>query len=82
MSQPAMWKFVGPHARVLDPTVKAPSNAPLIPLSDKGTARMDPKHSDALLSRYLGDTLEQGSVRMIGAIAVLALVISVIVYIA
>ncbi len=42
---------------------------------------MDPKHSDAMLSRFLGDTLEQGSLRMIGAIAALALVISVIVYI-
>ena len=42
---------------------------------------MDPKQSDALLSRYLGDTLEQGSRRLIGAIAGLALVISVIVYI-
>lgn len=41
---------------------------------------MAPKQSDALLSRYLGDTLEQGSVRMIGAIAALAAVISVIVY--
>ena len=42
---------------------------------------MDPKQSDALLSSYLGDTLEQGSRRLIGAIAGLALVISVIVYI-
>ena len=42
---------------------------------------MDPKQSDALLSRYLGDTLEQGRRRLIGAIAGLALVISVIVYI-
>lgn len=50
--------------------------------SEQGTARMDPKHSDAMLSRYLGDTLEQGSMRMIGAIAVLAFVISVVVYIA
>ena len=42
---------------------------------------MDPKHSDAVLSSFLGDTLEQGSRRLIGAIAGLALVISLIVYI-
>ena len=42
---------------------------------------MDPKQSDAMLSRYLGDTLEQGSRRLIGAIAALALVISLVVYI-
>ncbi len=42
---------------------------------------MTPKQSDALLSRYLGDTLEKGSVLMIGGILALSIVISLIVYI-
>lgn len=41
---------------------------------------MDPKHSDAMLSNYLGTTLEQGSRRLIIAIAGLAFVISLVVY--
>jgi hypothetical protein len=42
---------------------------------------MSPQQSDAALSRVLGDTLEAGSIRLIGGIAILALVISVFVYI-
>jgi len=41
---------------------------------------MTPHQSDTLLSRYLGNTLEEGSIRLIGGIAVLSIVIAAIVY--
>jgi hypothetical protein len=74
-------KFVPLAVGLLDPAAKPPSNAASFGHPNMGPHSMDPKHSDAMLSRFLGDTLEQGSLRMIGAIAALALVISVIVYI-
>ena len=41
---------------------------------------MTPHQSDALLSRFLGNTLMDGSVRLVGAILLLSLAIAAAVY--